>query len=107
MKTLSRLSLSVALVGAALGFALLPASAAPFAPVAPTTLNAAAAPAIENVAWVCGPYRCFHRHGPAYWRPRPVFAPQPFYAPRPYYGRRAFYGHPHPGYGYGRPHYGW
>lgn len=107
MKTLSRLSLSVALVGAALGFASLPASAAPFAPVAASTLNAAAAPAIEHVAWVCGPHRCFHRRGHAHWHSRPVFAPHPYYAPRPSYGRPAFYGHPYRGYGYGRVYHGW
>jgi hypothetical protein len=46
---------------------------------------------IQNVRWVCGPYRCW-------WRPN-YYA----YAPGYYYGPPRFYGY---GYGYGpRPFY--
>lgn len=95
MKTLSRLSLSVALVGAALSFAPLAANAVPLN----FTSGAVAAPAsasVEKVAWVCGLYRCWHRPGPAFWRPAPAYG---FY-----YGRPQFYGRPHY---WHHPHYGW
>lgn len=95
MKSLARLSLGVALVGAALGLTSLGASAAPVNFSAATTLpvNAAAAP-VHAIAWVCGPYRCWHRPGPAYWRPQPHF-----------YGGPAYW-RPHRHWGYG-PRYGW
>jgi hypothetical protein len=28
---------------------------------------------LQEVRWVCGPYRCWWRPGPAYWGPRPYW----------------------------------
>ena len=95
MKTLPRLTLAFAMFAASLGLAPLAANAAPFAPAAGPVLGQAAAAPVENVAWVCGPYRCWHRPGPAFWRPRPYYAPGPYFYGRPYY-------RPHWGY-----HHGW
>ena len=51
---------------------------------------------IQNVRWVCGPYRCW-------WRPN-YFA----YGPRFYYGPPRFYGFgPRPFYRYGYRRWGW
>ena len=35
---------------------------------------------VQNVRWVCGPYRCWRRPGPYYW------GPHPYWGPRPYWG---------------------
>ena len=57
------------------------ASAIPLAPLQPAAQAAKVGP--ENVAWVCGPYRCFWRPGYGWHRP--------FYGPRVgFYGPRAF-----------------
>ena len=66
------------------------ASAMPLGNLAPAA--EAVAPAAQNVAWVCGPYRCWWRPNYAYFAPRPyVYGPR-FYGPRPY--RFGWYG-PH------------
>ena len=101
MNLFSRLTLSVALLGAALSLSSHQASAAPLsAGVNQAVFDGAALP-VTKAAYVCGPYRCFHR--PAY------FAPRPFYG-RPHYGSAYFYGRPRHFYGhhnFHRPHYGW
>jgi hypothetical protein len=40
----------------------------------------------DNVGWVCGPYRCGWRPGPAYWGPGYGFYGPRFYGPRFRYG---------------------
>ncbi len=51
----------------------------------------------QNVAWVCGPFRCW-------WAPRRYYAPRVVVVPRAYYGYApAYYGY---GYGYGCCAYG-
>ena len=45
------------------------------------SVSAAAPSNVENVRWVCGPYRCWWRPGP-YWRP----AWGGYWAPRRYWG---------------------
>ena len=57
-----------------------PAQAMPIAGLAPAVLTGDTAGAvIENVAWVCGPYRCHHvyRRAPprAYYYARPAYRP--------------------------------
>lgn len=92
MNLFARLSLSVALAGAALSSVPLAANAASaHFGVSPAFVASAAVP-IENVTWVCGPYRCFHRRA--------------YYGPRAYYGGPAYYyGRPrHYGYGHGYHH---
>ena len=69
------------------------ASAMPLAPLQPAAQAAQVGP--ENVAWVCGPYRCFWRPGYAYGY-RPFYGPRfGFYGPRPWrygwYGPRRHY----------------
>jgi hypothetical protein len=78
--------LSLVLVVAALfgGMAPLSASAMPIAP-----LQGAVSSDVENVRWVCGPYRCW-------WRPNYYYRPYAVYRPYRFYGYRA----------YGRP-WGW
>ena len=34
---------------------------------------------LQDVRWVCGPYRCW-------WRPGPYWGPPPYWGPRPYWG---------------------
>ncbi len=45
------------------------ASAMPIGGLATTADTAVAT--VDNVAWTCGPYRCFWHPGPNYWGPRP------------------------------------
>jgi hypothetical protein len=45
----------------------------------------------QNVAWVCGPYRCWWQPNYAYWGPRSFYGPRFHYGPRPY--RFGWYGH--------------
>ena len=40
----------------------------------------------ENVAWVCGPYRCWWTPSYYYYRPVVVVRPRPFYGYGPVYG---------------------
>jgi hypothetical protein len=72
-----------------------PAAAMPAADLAAAT---DAVSNSQNVAWVCGPFRCW-------WAPRRYYAPV-VVAPRVYYGYApAYYGY---GYAYGyAPVYGW
>jgi hypothetical protein len=70
----------------------------------PTTNLAAASDAIslsQDVAWVCGPFRCWWAPRRAYYRPV-VVAPRVYYAPA-YYG----YGYGCCGYGGYGAWYGW
>ena len=85
--TKTRTAMAAAL---ALGVATLPLSPAAHAmPVDGLNIAATAIPdGIQNVRWVCGPYRCW-------WRPS-YYAHAPGY----YYGPRRFYG-----FGYRR--WGW
>ena len=39
---------------------------------------------VQNVAWVCGPYRCWRRPGPRYWR----YGPRWGWYHHPYWHRR-------------------
>jgi len=60
------------------------------------TATAIVADGIQNVRWVCGPYRCW-------WRPND-FA----YGPGDYYGPPRFYGYgPRPFYRFGYRRWGW
>jgi hypothetical protein len=74
-------------------FAIGSASAMPLGNLAPAA--DAVAPAAQNVAWVCGPYRCFWRPNYAYIAPRPYWGPRLYYGPRPYrfgwYGPRRYW----------------
>lgn len=78
--------------GIALGASTLGASGASAAPVLdPGVAQAAGAAAnVDNVRWVCGPYRCVWR--PNYYRPYGVYRPygayRPYYGPRRYWHRR-------------------
>jgi hypothetical protein len=60
------------------------ASAMPVGALKPAADTVRVAP--DNVAWVCGPYRCWWRPGP-YWGPRRFYG---FYGPRPF--RFGWYG---------------
>jgi hypothetical protein len=60
------------------------------------TATASVADGIQNVRWICGPYRCW-------WRPN-YYA----YGPGYYYGPPRFYGFgPRPFYGFGYRRWGW
>lgn len=92
------MSVKFALAGlAALGGVVMmaPAASAAMPNGLPTTATQSSG--VENVRWVCGPYRCWWQ------QPRRVVRP---YA---YYGPRRFYGRPHYGYGrgYGPPRHHW
>jgi hypothetical protein len=99
------MSVKFALAGlAALGGVAL---AAPTASAAmPNGLPTAATQSsgVENVRWVCGPYRCW-------WQPSRRIVRPYAYGPRAYYGPRRSYGRPYGyggGYGYGpRPWRRW
>ena len=67
-----------------------PAAAMPAANLAAAT---GAVSISQNVAWVCGPFRCW-------WAPRRYYAPV-VVAPRVYYGYPAYYGYAPAYYGYG------
>ena len=56
------------------------AMAQPAAAAMPNGIPSAAhaSGAVENVRWVCGPYRCW-------WQPRRFYQPYAYYAPRPFY----------------------
>ncbi len=88
-------TIAVLTAGAVLSAATLfaqPASAVPVSNLAPAAEQLSTT---QNVAWVCGPYRCW-------WTPRYYYAPV-VVAPRAYYG----YGYPAYGYGYGYGGYGY
>lgn len=61
-------------------------------PVATLATEAARSNLFARAATVCGPYGCYYRPGPRYYRPR-YYAPRRYYyrpryyAPRPYYRR--------------------
>jgi hypothetical protein len=55
----------------------LPAHAMPVGDLATATANIS--DGIQNVRWVCGPYRCW-------WRPNFASAPGLYYAPPRFYG---------------------
>ena len=76
MNTL-KLSVAAGAVLAGAVFSTGPAAALPIAGLAPTVTDQTAA--VQDVRWVCGPYRCW-------WRPN-------------FYGYRA--------YGWARPGWGW
>jgi hypothetical protein len=60
------------------------------------TATASVADGIQNVRWICGPYRCW-------WRPN-YYA----YGPGYYYGPPRFYGYgPRPFYRFGYRRWGW
>ncbi len=66
-----RLRMSMFAVAALLGSGMLigPASAMPANGLAATTQQVQSS--VQNVRWVCGPYRCWYRH--SYWGlPRPL-----------------------------------
>jgi hypothetical protein len=60
---------AAAIVSAAM---IAPAAAAPAANLATTAqTRAVVQPGVQDVRWVCGPYRCWWRPGPVWWGPRP------------------------------------
>ena len=61
--------------------AALPATAMPI-----DNLAQAAPANVENVRWVCGPYRCW-------WRPNYYYAPRVYVAPRYRYWRHRYWRH--------------
>lgn len=61
------------------------ASAMPLGALRPAADAVQIAP--DNVRWVCGPYRCWWRPGPAYWG-----GPYGFYGGPRFYGPRFRYG---------------
>ena len=63
-------------------------------PVSNLATSASGLSDTQNVAWVCGPYRCW-------WAPRRYYYAPVVVAPRIYYGYAPVYG-----YGYG-PYYGY
>ena len=81
----------------AVGLVSKPAAAMPAANLAAATGEVSLS---QDVAWVCGPFRCW-------WGPRRYYAPV-VVAPRVYYGYPAYYGYAPAYYGYGyAPVYGW
>lgn len=64
-------------------------SAMPINGLAQASASAPATPNVENVRWVCGPYRCFRRPNVIY-RPGFYFGPRRFHGR--YHSRRRFYG---------------
>jgi len=91
------MGLKTALAAAAIlmtaGFGATRASAMPVAGLAPAVEQAGGAQ-IDNVRWVCGPYRCR-------WVPNRFYGPPRFYGPRRFYGPGRFYG-PRRFHGHGR-----
>lgn len=76
--------------------ALLTPPSAEAMPVGDPAVATANISGVQNVGWVCGPYRCW-------WRPN-YFA----YGPRFYYGPPRFYGYgPRPFYRFGYRRWGW
>ena len=71
------------------------ASGASAMPLGDLKLVDAAQPTAQNVAWVCGPYRCWWRPNYAYVVPRPFHGPRFYYGPRHYrfgwYGPRRYW----------------
>lgn len=55
----------------------LPAAATPLGGLAPAILQAGSAPPVEQVRWVCNPWRC-------HWAPNYYRRPGWDYGPRPY-----------------------
>lgn len=92
-------------LAAALGSGSLPgqASALPANGLAPAATQAAAG-VVENVAYVCGPYRCWWRPGP-YWGPGPFWGPRPYWGPRPFWGPGPYWRYRY--WGWRRPWWGW
>lgn len=72
------------------------AAAAQAAPLAPAPAGTLTGPALETVAYGCGPGFIPNRFGDC----RPMYRPDGYYRLRPFYGSRPFYG---PRYGYYRP----
>ncbi len=68
-----------------------PAAAVPVSNLAPAADELSIT---QNVAWACGPFRCW-------WTPGYYYAPRVYYRPAYAYG----YGYPAYGYGYGYPSY--
>jgi hypothetical protein len=64
-------------------------SAASAMPVSGLTATATPAATVEQVRWVCGPYRCWWRPGPYY---RPLYG---FWGPRHYWGWHRWGWHRH------------
>jgi hypothetical protein len=85
-------TIAVLTAGAVLSAAILFAQPAAAVPVSNLAAAAEQLSATQNVAWVCGPYRCW-------WTPRYGYY-APVIAPRAYYGYPA-YGYGYPAYGYG------
>jgi hypothetical protein len=71
-----RKTLAVALVLGAIAPAL-PAAATPLGGLTPAIRQAGSAPPIEQVRWVCNPWRC-------HWAPNYYQRPGWGYGPRPY-----------------------
>lgn len=96
----ARMKLAALASGLVLGAAALGSEKALAMPLLDSGVAHATDPAaaIENVRWVCGPYRCWWR--PNYYGPRPWGYGYGYGWRRPYYGWGGYYG------GWRRP-YGW
>jgi hypothetical protein len=62
------------------GLAIGQASAMPASAIAPAATQAAATNSVQDVRYVCGPYRCWRTPGPFYGRRY-----YNYYGPRPYW----------------------
>ena len=97
-----------------------PAAAMPMIDRTPALVAQEASPLVapEQVRWVCGPYRCFHRpnfYGPRFYHPywhRAYWPAHYWHRPywhRPYwhhhYWHRPFWHHWHRGYGWHHHHW--
>ena len=69
----AKIALSAGLALGALTLGAASASAMAIDPGVATTVGRAAN--IEQVPWVCGPYRCWWRPWHPYWRPRYYYGP--------------------------------
>jgi len=66
-------------LAAALGGGLLAGTASAMPLNGLTPAAAQTAEGVQDVAYVCGPYRCW-------WRPGPYWGGGPYWGPRPYWG---------------------
>lgn len=68
-----RLRIATLAVAAVLGLGAMGVSASAMPVNALTSVPQQTATGLQQVRWVCGPYRCWWRPGPAYWGPHPYW----------------------------------
>jgi hypothetical protein len=83
------MTLKALITATALGSAAMVAGPASAMPV--DNLADAAASNVEQVRWVCGPYRCWWRPGPYFYGPRFYGYNRPYYYRRHFFHRRFYY----------------